>query len=272
MKISFIGAGSMAEAIISGITHKKIINEENIYVTNRADEMKLSSLKEKYKIQTTYEMKALLSQTDIVVLAVKPKDAEEALLAIRPYINPTTLIISVLAGISISYIENIIDNPIIRAMPNTSAAIGKSATAITYNDKVSQEQLHFCIKLLSSIGNTTIVEEEKLDAITGLSGSGPAYIYYIVEAMEQSAQEIGLEKTMAKKLIIQTLIGAAEMLEVSEKSPEDLRKAVTSPGGTTEAGIRILDNKQVKDAFIHCIKEAALQSKRLSQINKINQL
>ncbi|MEK5523433.1 MULTISPECIES: pyrroline-5-carboxylate reductase [Heyndrickxia] len=267
MKISFVGAGSMAEAIISGMTQKKLIDHKNIYVTNRSDNVKLSTLKEKYKIQTTYSMKNLLEQTDIVFLAVKPKDAKDALLAIRPYLHSTTLVISVLAGISLSFIESIVDGPIIRAMPNTSAAIGKSATALAYNDKVSNEQLNITINLLSSIGKTTIVEEEKLDAITGLSGSGPAYIYYIAEAMEQSAQEIGLEKTEAKKLIIQTLLGAAEMLELSGKSPADLRKSVTSPGGTTEAGIRVLDNSHVKEAFIHCIKEATTQSKRLAQIN-----
>ncbi|MGE8204433.1 pyrroline-5-carboxylate reductase [Heyndrickxia sp. NPDC080065] len=271
MKLSFIGAGSMAEAMISGITQKKLIDQKNIFVTNRSDELKLSILQKKYGIQTSYHMEEILDQADIVVLAVKPKDAEDALLAIRPYIHSTTLFISVLAGISLTYIESILNCPIIRAMPNTSAAIGKSATAISYNNKVSDEQLNITINLLSSIGNTTVVEEEKLDAITGLSGSGPAYIYYIVEAMEQSAHEIGLEKSVAKNLIIQTLLGAAEMLTTSEKSPADLRKAVTSPGGTTEAGIRVLDNNQVKQAFIHCIKEAALQSKRLAQLNQTSQ-
>lgn len=268
MKISFIGAGSMAEAIISGITQQKLIDSKNIFVTNRSDEVKLSTLKEKYNIQTTYEMKELFEGADIVVLAVKPKDIEDALSIARSYIYPSTLIISVLAGITISHIETKLNCPIIRAMPNTSAAIGKSATAISYNHKVSNDQLKVTIDLLSSIGNTTIVEEEQLDAITGLSGSGPAYIYYIAEAMEESAQEIGLEKSVAKKLIIQTLLGAAEMLRITEKSPADLRKAVTSPGGTTEAGIRVLDNNQVKEAFIHCIKEATIQSKRLAQLNK----
>ncbi|GIN38290.1 MULTISPECIES: pyrroline-5-carboxylate reductase [Heyndrickxia] len=271
MKISFIGAGSMAEAMISGIIKKKLIDQKDIFVTNRSDDIKLSTLHDKYGVQITYKLDELLNDVDIIVLAVKPKDADEGLQLIRPYIQPNTLILSVLAGISISYIQSFLNCPTIRAMPNTSAAIGKSATAIALSPDVTKKQLNDTTKLLSAIGNTTIVEEEKLDAITGLSGSGPAYIYYIVEAMQQSAEEIGLEETVAKQLIIQTLLGATEMLSVSEKSPADLRKAVTSPGGTTEAGIRVLENNQVKEAFIHCIKEATLQSRRLSRTRKIKQ-
>ena len=153
-------------------------------------------------------------------------------------------------------------------MPNTSASVGKSATAITFNELVSDEQRELALSIFSAIGTTAIVEEDQLDAITGLSGSGPAYIYYVVEAMEQSAKDIGLESETAKQLIIQTLIGAAEMLSSSGKDAAKLRKEVTSPGGTTEAGIEVLRQRGVEEAFIQCIKTATEQSKKLGQLNQ----
>jgi pyrroline-5-carboxylate reductase len=270
MKISFIGAGSMAEAMICGLLKNDVVNDHDIYVTNRSDKNKLKLLQNKYGVQTTYNLQEIIHQTDIVILAVKPKDAKEVLRNIQPFIHSNALVISVIAGVSLSTIENILNIgvPIVRAMPNTSAAIGQSATAIAKNTKVHGVHLRLVLSIFSSIGITMIVDEEKLDAVTGLSGSGPAYIYYIVEAMENSAEEIGLDNDIAKKLIIQTLLGAAEMLNQSNEKTKKLRMAVTSPGGTTEAGIRVLDKHQVKEAMIHCIKEATSQSKRLAQQNE----
>ena len=267
MKITFVGAGSMAEAMISGLVKNNIVEVHDIYVTNRSEKTRLEYIKNQYGVQTSYNLHDLMHRAKIVILAVKPKDAKAVLQKISSYIHPDSLIISVIAGVSLSTIENIlnIQVPIVRAMPNTSATIGQSATALAKNQFVDENQLKQAFCLFSAIGMTVMVEEEKLDAVTGLSGSGPAYIYYIVEAFEKSAEELGLESEMAKQLIVQTLIGAAEMLNYSKEKAENLRMAVTSPGGTTEAGIRVLDHNKVKEAVIHCIKEATLQSKRLSK-------
>jgi pyrroline-5-carboxylate reductase len=175
------------------------------------------------------------------------------------------LVISVLAGVSMNTIETLAKKTlaIVRAMPNTSATVGKSATAVAVNTRVSEEQIKRTKKLFGTVGLTTFVEEEQLDAVTGLSGSGPAYIYYLIEAMENSAVEVGLEKEMAQELIVQTLIGAAEMVKKSTKTSEQLRRDVTSPGGTTEAGIKVLEEKGVQEAFIACIKAATAQSKKM---------
>ncbi|WNS74137.1 pyrroline-5-carboxylate reductase [Bacillus sp. DTU_2020_1000418_1_SI_GHA_SEK_038] len=266
-KIAFIGAGSMAEALISGIVENKLIDRKRIWVTNKADQEKLTELQNHYGVQTTYNLKEIFQDTDIVFLAMKPKDAAEAISRIKDYLTEEILVISVLAGVSIRSVEKLIGKPlaIVRAMPNTSAAVGKSATALAINEKVSNEQMTLVAKMFETVGLTTIVQEEQLDAVTGLSGSGPAYIYYLAEAMEKSAMDIGLEKTVAKELIVQTLLGAAEMLSKSAKEPQQLRKEVTSPGGTTEAGIKILDSYSVQKAFIDCIKEATAQSKRLGK-------
>ncbi|MEH7124422.1 pyrroline-5-carboxylate reductase [Bacillus sp. JJ1773] len=266
-RIAFIGAGSMAEALISGLVENKLVDSKRIWVTNKADQEKLTELQNRYGVQSTYQLDEIFQDTDMVFLAMKPKDAADAISRIKNYLTEEILVISVLAGVGISSIEKLAEKPlsIVRAMPNTSAAVGKSATALAVNEKVSNEQMKLVSKMFETVGLTTIVQEEQLDAVTGLSGSGPAYIYYLAEAMEKSAMDIGLEKTVAKELIVQTLLGAAEMLSKSTKEPKQLRKEVTSPGGTTEAGIKILDSYSVQNAFIDCIKEAAAQSKRLGK-------
>ncbi|MBY0145567.1 pyrroline-5-carboxylate reductase [Neobacillus niacini] len=264
-KIVFIGAGSMAEAFISGILENSLIDRKNVWVTNNSNAERLKRINDRYGVRTTYDLKELFEGAEIVVLSMKPKDAAAAIQDIREYLTQEMLVVSVLAGVSMSTIETLARLPIavVRAMPNTSAAVGKSATAVAVNERVTSEQIELMKDLFGTVGLTTFVEEEQLDAVTGLSGSGPAYIYYLIEAMEKSAVEVGLDKDMASELIVQTLIGAAEMVKNSTKSSEQLRRDVTSPGGTTEAGVKVLEDHQVQQAFISCIKAATAQSKKM---------
>lgn len=211
-KIALIGAGSMSEAMLAGIVENKLINSQQIWVTNRSNEKRLATLHEKYGVSITYELNELLDGADVVVLAMKPKDAATSIEQEKHLLQPNMMIISVLAGVSMDSIEVLAQKQlaIVRAMPNTSAAVGKSATAIAVNSKVTDQQRQIVQMLFDTVGLTAFVEEAQLDAVTGLSGSGPAYIYYLVEAMEKSAVEIGLEREMAKQFIVQTLLGAAE--------------------------------------------------------------
>jgi pyrroline-5-carboxylate reductase len=264
-KIAFIGAGSMAEAFISGILENSLIDRKNVWVTNNSNAERLKRINDRYGVRTTYDLKELFAGAEIVVLSMKPKDAAAAIQDIREYLTQEMLVVSVLAGVSMSTIETLARLPIavVRAMPNTSAAVGKSATAVAVNERVTSEQIELMKDLFGTVGLTTFVEEEQLDAVTGLSGSGPAYIYYLIEAMEKSAVEVGLNRDMASELIVQTLIGAAEMVKNSTKSSEQLRRDVTSPGGTTEAGVKVLEDHQVQQAFISCIKAATAQSQKM---------
>ena len=266
-KIAFIGAGSMAEAIISGLVAKEVVDPGNISVINRSNEERLNYLKEEYGINPVRTPEELLKGAHMAVLAVKPKDILSTMQTIKQSIEENTLFLSVVAGVDTESLEGIAGKPIaiIRAMPNTSAAVGKSATALAANAHTCDAQLQSAVSLFETIGSVTIVEEEQLDAVTGLSGSGPAYIYYLVEALEKSAESIGLEPDAAKQLILQTLSGAAEMLQRSPKTPAVLRKEVTSPGGTTEAGLKALEAHHVQEAFITCVQEATAQSKRMGQ-------
>lgn len=264
-KLAIIGAGSMAEALISGIIENKLIAAKKIWVTNRSNKERLNALKERYGVSISYEQKELVGEANLVILAMKPKDVAAAIAQIKDELTDETLIVSLLAGVSTAGIEALAEKSlaIVRAMPNTSAAIGQSATALAVNKYVTEQQMKAAQQMFDTVGFTTFVKEEQLDAVTGLSGSGPAYIYYLVEAMEKSAVEIGLDRELAGALIVQTLIGAAGMISKSAKTPEQLRKEVTSPGGTTEAGIQILQAHGVQEAFVQCIKEATAQSKRL---------
>ena len=254
-KIAFLGAGSMAEALIAGMIKKGATAPRDLWVSNRSNDTQLKRLEEHYGITPCRDMHSLLKDADIVLIAVKPKDVYTVLQQAKPYLTNTMLLISVAAGVSTQTIEAIIENsmPIIRAMPNTSAAVGKSATALSGNPFIDSNDLALAKEIFKTVGMVVYTEEEKMDAVTGLSGSGPAYIYYLIEAMQQSARQIGLEQEEAQNLIIQTLMGAAEMVHSSDKSPQTLRSEVTSPGGTTEAGIRILEHHGVKNAFIECI-------------------
>lgn len=266
-KLAIIGAGSMSEALISGIVSSKIIETTEITVTNRGNVERLTELQERYGIHYSFDLEKTVQEADAIILAMKPKDVKVAITQWKEYLSQKTLLISVLAGVNMDSLQRLIGTevPIARAMPNTSATVGKSATGISFNSFVEEEQKQFVLDMFETVGLVTFVEEEQLDAITGLSGSGPAYIYYLVEAMEKGGLKIGLDREVANELIVQTLLGAAEMIATSSKTPLELRKNVTSPGGTTEAGIQVLDQFDVQNAFITCIQEATAQSKRMGK-------
>jgi pyrroline-5-carboxylate reductase len=266
-KLVFIGAGSMAEALISGIIETKLLAGKQIWVTNRQNQKRLDELTKAYGVNSSYNYDELLTDADAIILAMKPKDVASSINQFQSHLTESHLLISVLAGVSIDTIETVAGKSlaIVRAMPNTSAAVNKSATALAVNDRVSDTQKALSRELFDTVGYTAFVNEDQLDAVTGLSGSGPAYFYYLVEAMETSAVELGLEPKLAKDLIVQTLRGVATMVEKSNKPPKQLRLEVTSPGGTTEAGISVLENFDVQEAFISCIKEAASHSEKMGK-------
>ncbi|MBY6035592.1 pyrroline-5-carboxylate reductase [Fictibacillus nanhaiensis] len=268
-KIAFIGAGAMAEAILEGLTKTNRWHPSEITVKNRNNNERLKALQDKYGVTGVNAIDDAIKDAGIIILAVKPKDALYAVKGLAPFINKEQLLISVMAGISTEKITEWIakKNPVIRAMPNTSASIGHSATALSKGAYASETHVQTSIELFKTIGTVTHVAEEKLHIVTGLSGSGPAYVYYIAEAMQKAAEELNLSHEEAKTLISQTLLGASLMLKHTTESPISLRKKVTSPGGTTEAGIDKLDQYHVQDAFSACIKRAVKRSEELGNIH-----
>lgn len=265
--IVFVGAGSMAEAIINGLTKDKIVSPAFIHVMNKSDINQLHYLKETYDVQIVCEQKKALTEANIVFLAMKPKDATDALTSLAPYISEKATIISVIAGINIQSIANSLGKrPIVRVMPNTSAAVGMSASAICWNEYIEEDAKLPIIHLLESIGSVKVVAEEDLHVVTALSGSGPAYFYYFAEQFESAAVKCGLEKDDARQLFIQTMEGAAQMLKKGDLEPTELRRRVTSPGGTTEAGLEQLMEHNVSEAIFACINAAQNRSRELGKI------
>lgn len=266
-KVLFVGAGSMAEALIHGWMKEGVASPEDVFVMNKTDHAKLESLHHLYGIIPITTKDGIIEEADLIILAMKPKDIRSAMESIALRLRSDAVILSVAAGVPIRTIEDGLGKrPIARAMPNTSAAIGLSASAVAFNELVTAEQREQITDLLTAIGTVKEVKEDDLHIVTALSGSGPAYIYYFAEAMEQAAIDKGLSKEIARNLIVQTLAGAAEMMKDPENEPAELRRKVTSPGGTTEAGLQALSDQGFPDLIASCIQQAEARSRELGDL------
>jgi pyrroline-5-carboxylate reductase len=268
-KICFLGAGAMAEAVLAGMLSKRIVKPGAVSITNRSDRFRLDELVYNFGVVADADQKdQSIAQADILILAMKPKDLALAVKEISHLTNQDQLFISVVAGISTDFISSLLGHgaPVIRTMPNTSATIGLSATGICQGKTAQEEHVQAAMHIFKSIGEVVLVDEKQLDAVTGLSGSGPAYIYYLVEAMQTGAMQVGLDPETSRKLILQTLIGAAHMLLETGEDPAILREKVTSPGGTTQAGLEVLRSFQFEEALIRCIGRATERSIELGSL------
>jgi len=265
--IVFVGAGSMAQAMIHGWMKEETVAPEDVYVMNKSDRAKLSSLKETYGVQIVCEDKEIVKNADLVIMAMKPKDVEAGMQAISPFLSSTAVVLSVLAGVPMETIEQGLGKrPVARCMPNTSASVGMSASAVAWNERMKDADKAEILLLLEAIGLVKEVDEDQLHMVTALSGSGPAYIYYLVEAFEEAAISGGLDPHVARELLVQTIAGSAEMLKQTNETPTFLRNNVTSPGGTTEAGIKSLQQNGFSEILATCLKKAESRSRELGKL------
>lgn len=263
--VSFLGAGSIVEAIIGGVLRNELVPAAQIYITNRSDENRLQSLSTAFGVNIERDKQALIAKADILVLAIKPKDVAEACQSLRGLVRKDQLVISVIAGVSTDFLHEWlgVECPIIRTMPNTSSAVGLSTTGMARGQFADEEHLATAKRLFESIGTVYALPEEKLDIITGLSGSGPAYIYYMVEAMEKAGVQAGLDPEIARRLTVETVLGAAQMLLTTNAEPSLLRKKITSPNGTTQAGVEVLDSFSFQEAVVSAVLRATERSREL---------
>ncbi|WP_170007571.1 pyrroline-5-carboxylate reductase [Bacillus fonticola] len=267
MKLACIGAGSMAEAMISGMVSTGVLAKEKIVVTNKQDKAKLERFSQVYGVCTSSSLPKTLDGADVVLLAMKPKDIGEACQALSSYIQDGTVLLSVVAGVEtatiVSYFRS--DIGVIRAMPNTSSHVGLSITSLFASENVSSEVYNEVHSWFQAIGE--IIEaktEEEMHSLTALFGSGPAYMYYVAESLQKAAENHGFDADAAQMFVTYMLRGTCEMLTQRQETPEALRVAITSPGGTTEAGVKTLQSHDVQDAFLHCIDAAAKRSRELA--------
>ncbi len=260
--LGFFGAGEITKAIIDGLMKKRQVKREKIFVINRRNHKRLSQLADQYRLQPNQIQRENVISADIIILAVKPTDLFDLLKEVGPKFQRRQCIISVAAGISLECIEAFLQDQVavIRTMPNTSSSIGRSATALAAGKWAKEQDIERAKQIFSSIGMVLPVEERLMDAVTGLSGSGPAYFYYMVEALETAGVKAGLSKEDARKLTLQTILGAAHMLSDTGKEAKELRQAVTSPNGTTMAALKVLKEYHFEEAIEQAVHKATERS------------
>jgi pyrroline-5-carboxylate reductase len=216
-------------------------------------------------VRITREKPALAAASSLLILAVKPKDMAQALAELRGLVRADHLVISVAAGIPLAMIEEALPaGPVIRAMPNTSAAVQESATVLASGTRATETHLRDAALIFEAVGDVAVVDEELLDVVTALSGSGPAYVYHLIEAMIHAGSELGLDGGLARRLAVQTLVGAARMLAETREDPGDLRRRVTSPGGTTMAALQTLEARGFAQSVRAAVDRAAQRARELA--------
>jgi len=266
MKITFIGGGNMGEAILSALIKNKVTLAKDITVSD-TDETRRKFLAGKYGINISRDNVTAITDADVIVFAVKPQVLTIIMPDLKGKIKPEQLMISIIAGARVATLKNgLTHTAIARSMPNTPAQIGEGMTVWTATREVTATQRKKTEQILSVLGKQIYVEDEKfIDMATAVSGSGPAYLFYFVEALIDSAVELGFTHDEAKLLVLQTVNGAVHLLSQSGKETGDLRQAVTSPGGTTAAAIKTLDEGGFKFLIAKAIKAAYERAKEIGK-------
>ncbi len=265
--IAVIGAGNMAEAIISGLINTNAVYPGSIIASDKNKE-RLSYMAEKYGIKTSGSNYGAVKNSDIVILAVKPQNLNE--LKDDFDLKVGKLIISILAGTPTSKLERVlgeINARIVRVMPNTPAIVGKGMSAITGGKNATADDIEITKFIFDKLGEVIVVPEPMFDLVTGVSGSGPAYVFYFAQALRDAAIQFGMEPDQAYLLARQTIYGSAELMSASTDSPEELRRKVTSKGGTTERGVAVLEEYNLGDIILKTVEAAMMRSRELSSDN-----
>ncbi len=265
--VAILGAGNMGTALMKGIINAQLTPPQKIYACDVNSE-KLDQLSAEWKINTTLDPVKAVEASEVILLCVKPVTLPKILSQIKDVINEKKLVISIVAGVKIAYIQQSLEKEvaIVRAMPNIAATVDEGAAAISFGEYVSPELHEIASAIFEAVGEVVVVAEENLDAVTGLSGSGPAYIYMVIEAMIDGGVKMGLARDIATKLAIQTVLGSAKLVKTSGLHPAILRDQVTTPGGTTINAIHELESHGLRSMIINAVTIATRRSEELSRI------
>ena len=261
--LAFIGAGNMAEALIRGVLHAGLFKPDALIASDPAS-ARLLRMSEKYGIRTTPDNRQASDAGDSVVLGVKPAAVASALSDVRPLRGK--LLISVVAGVPIERLQSGEERGVIRVMPNAPASVHAGATVLAAAAGADPEMTAFAVRIFESVGRVWVLSESDLDAVTGLSGSGPAYVFMIIEALADGGVKSGLNREVALALAAQTVFGAAKMLIEMGEHPARLKDFVASPGGTTMSGLHQMEQGGVRAALISAVEAAAQRSKALGAL------
>lgn len=253
MKIAFIGGGNMGEAILSRVLERKLSTTETIFVSD-VNEPRRRYLEKIYHVNTTDSNRSAAAVSEVILFVIKPQNLEQVMAELKGQLKPSQLVLSIVAGARLDTLcRGLSHNSVVRAMPNTPAQIGAGITVWTATSDVSSKQKELAQAILGTIGQEIFVDDEKyLDMATAVSGSGPAYFFLFVEVLVEAAVNIGLPREMAEKLVLQTMLGSGQLLQKSGKPPAELRRMVTSPGGTTAEAISVFE----KSVFSELVRQA----------------
>jgi len=262
--IGFVGTGNMAEAMIKGLLHAGIVDAASISGSDPRPE-RATEMREKYGIHSTRHNEDVVRRADVLVLSVKPQILVKICDEVSPHLKPRALVISIAAGVPLAVLEQHLPEKtrVVRVMPNTPALVGEGATAIAAGGHATDEDLAVAKRLFDAVGRTVILPEEQLDAVTGLSGSGPAYVFLIIEALSDAGVKMGLSRYNAQALAAQTVLGSARLLLETGEHPGRLKDMVTSPGGTAIAGLHTLEAGGLRTTLINAVEAATRRSREL---------
>lgn len=265
--IAFLGAGNMAGALIKGLLHAKACEPGEILAVDVRAE-RLQELASRHGVRTGGDLSEASAWADVVVLATKPQVFDRVLPVVARSVRSSALVVSVAAGVPIESIEARlpVGTRVVRTMPNTPALVDAGATAIAAGTHASPADVELVRRIFDSVGLTVILEETLLDAVTGLSGSGPAYIFLIIEALSDAGVKVGLHRDSAQLLAAQTVLGAAKLLLETGEHPGRLKDMVTSPGGTAIAGLHTLEAGGLRTTLINAVESATSRSRELGEL------
>jgi len=266
-KIGFIGGGQMAEALIKGMLAAKLYGSEDIYLIE-PNSVRREHMELKYGVQCFDSAESFWKSCQIVILAVKPQVMSAVLESAKPYVSVDHIVITIAAGLPIRYYESSFGSngyKIIRVMPNTPALVLEGTSAISCNDNVTDKELQIAENIFNAVGISVILDETYLDAATGLSGSGPAYVFTFIEALIDAGIKVGLTRYTAETMAVQTVLGSAKLMQQEKKHPAVLRSMVTSPGGTSIAAHHFLEKKGFGGILMDAVEIAVNRSKELGK-------
>ncbi|NLI33860.1 MAG: pyrroline-5-carboxylate reductase [Deltaproteobacteria bacterium] len=262
--VGFIGGGNMGEALIKGLLSASLLSADRLHVFDVISS-RMEYLAGKYHVQPAVSVGGLAGNCHIIVLAVKPQNMASVLGEMNSHLSHKPLVISIAAGVPLSTLTSgLSDNiPVIRVMPNTPAIVLEAASALARGPHVTDSQMLDALALFRAVGKAVEVEEKWMDAVTGLSGSGPAYILLVIESLIDGGVLMGLPRQVARELVVQTVLGTAKMVQETGNHPAELKDLITSPGGTTIRGLKIMEEQGVRGSLIEAVEAATLRSREL---------
>lgn len=266
MNIGFIGGGNMGEALIRGILGASLFTADRVHVFD-VSAQRMDHLRRTYSLQAASDIAAMAETCQILVIAVKPQNIVPVFEGIRQHLSHKPIVVSIAAGIALSTISQALpEGPaIVRVMPNAPALVLQGASALSRGPKVSDGQMELVLSLFRSVGSAVEVDEKWMDAITGLSGSGPGYILLVIESLIEAGVLLGIPRQISKELVVQTVVGTALMAKETGKHPTELKDIITSPGGTTIRGLQVLEDEAVRGAFMRAVEAATQRSIELGK-------